>query len=148
MRGKPSIPRSDKKLKGENMNNETLKRVVSHGDNLKAFFNLHEDTLSLTICRKLRYWEKKAHALTTERCNGTNKTEEQQNAEDEHILSAVDKILNFKAQNIPVFINGDARGYALKIHLDSLKNRWLDYRPIFQDMGGYGIIAPDFSEGG
>lgn len=47
---------------------------------------------------------------------------------------------------VPVFLNGDPRGYALKI-----EDEWLRDRPevrIHKDWGGYGIIAPDLSENG
>ena len=43
-----------------------------------------------------------------------------------------------------VFINGDPRGYALKID-DKYQDR-LHKVGIHRDWGGYGIIAPDFSE--
>jgi len=45
---------------------------------------------------------------------------------------------------IRVLLNRDPRGYALKI--DDEDMRRLDLR-LHSDMGGYGIIAPDFSEG-
>jgi hypothetical protein len=38
-----------------------------------------------------------------------------------------------------IFFNGDARGYALKINDEFVKDK-----EIFKDWGGYGIIAPDF----
>ena len=40
------------------------------------------------------------------------------------------------------FINNDARGYALK-----LKSEFIKDKTIHRDWGGYGIIAPDFREG-
>ena len=42
-----------------------------------------------------------------------------------------------------LFLNGDARGYALKIDDEYLKNNNFN---IHRDWGGYGIIAPDFRE--
>ncbi len=52
---------------------------------------------------------------------------------------------------VPVFVNRDARGYALKIN-----DEWLNQQRsradtvhkavIHRDWGGYGIIAPDFAE--
>lgn len=38
--------------------------------------------------------------------------------------------------------NGDARGYALKIEDNYMRENNI---VLFQDWGGYGIIAPDFS---
>jgi hypothetical protein len=45
---------------------------------------------------------------------------------------------------VPVYVNRDARGYALKI-----KDEWMrDNRvTLYSDWGGYGIIAPDLIEG-
>lgn len=45
---------------------------------------------------------------------------------------------------VPVFHNGDPRGYAIKIRDEYVREHGLS---IHQDWGGYGIIAPDFSEG-
>ena len=42
----------------------------------------------------------------------------------------------------PLFVNGDARGYALKIMDSYVMERRLD---IYKDWGGYGIIAPDLT---
>ena len=39
------------------------------------------------------------------------------------------------------FVNNDPRGYALK-----LKSEFVIDKKIHRDMGGYGIIAPDFRE--
>ena len=44
-------------------------------------------------------------------------------------------------KKIPVFVNGDPRGYALKIDDSYVKKFNLK---IERDWGGYGIIAPDF----
>jgi len=41
-----------------------------------------------------------------------------------------------------VFINGDPRGYALKINDKYVRENQLR---IYSDMGGYGIIAPEFN---
>ena len=40
-----------------------------------------------------------------------------------------------------LFINGDCRGYALKLEDDVARDL-----AIYKDWGGYGIIAPDFKE--
>jgi len=97
------------------MKETTLKEVIKHGENLKVFFNLPKDLNVVQLCLKLRRIEIKAHILMEERYNGTNKTEETQETENEIILNKVDKLLNFKQQNIPVFLNENPRGYALKV---------------------------------
>jgi len=131
---------------------KTLNDIEQHGANLNAIFRTSIE--NTTLCRKLYRLERKAHHATTCLCNTNtlhllelNKwtgydveqvTEEQQDAFFEDILNKVDKLLGFRAKNIPVFINYDARGYALKI-------KEAKGMQICTDWGGYGIIAPDFS---
>ena len=110
-------------------------RIKKHGDNLKAIFNLDID--SVKLCKQLFRLENKAHQLATDYCNGdfTGNVEK----ESEKILLKVSKILNTNTFNM--FLNTDARGYALKFFENFSKDK-----PIYKDMGGYGIIAPDFRE--
>tara|TARA_R100001163_G_C4965208_1_gene127391 strand:- start:14 stop:385 length:372 start_codon:yes stop_codon:yes gene_type:complete len=111
-------------------------RIKKHGDNLKAIFNLDID--SIKLCKQLFRLENKAHQLATDYCNGDFKGDITK--ESEKILSKVARILNTNTCNM--FLNTDARGYALKFFEDFSKNK-----PIHKDWGGYGIIAPDFREG-
>jgi DNA polymerase elongation subunit (family B) len=136
-----------------NKTQKMKEQILQHGNNLNAIFETKFD--SLTLCRKLFRLERKANFAATCLCNTNtlhllelNKytgynveqaTEEQQDKFFEDILNKVNKILNFRAKNIPVFINYDARGYALKIKAEYSKNIAL-----MTDWGGYGIIAPDF----
>ena len=134
-------------------------RIEQHGANLNAIFHTGIDNIEL--CKKLLRLERQAHHATTCLCN-TNTldrleltrdeersgrypkqaTEEEQDIFFEKILAKVDKLLNFKAQGIPVFINHDPRGYALKIKSEYVKEHNLR---IEQDWGGFGIIAPEFT---
>jgi hypothetical protein len=134
-----------------------MKQIEKHGANLNAIFNTGLDNVKL--CKKLLRLERQAHHAATCLCN-TNTldrlelnwpadkdihqaTEEEQDAFFEKILIKVNKILNFKTQGIPVFINHDPRGYALKIKSEYVKKTNMK---IHQDWGGFGIIAPDFTE--
>lgn len=127
--------------------------IEQHGANLNAIFNTGIDNIAL--CKKLRRLEAKAHHATTCLCN-TNTldllefnrftgydveqtTEEQQDAFFDKIKASVIKILGKEAENI-FFINYDPRGYALK-----LKTEYCKDKKIYQDWGGYGILAPDFN---
>ena len=111
------------------------KRIKKHGDNLKSIFNLDVD--SIKLCKQLFRLENKAHKLATDYCNG----DFQGNLEKESnkIIYKVAEILNTNTFNM--FFNTDARGYALKFYEDFSNDK-----PIHKDWGGYGIIAPDFSE--
>jgi hypothetical protein len=114
--------------------------IRNHGENLNRIFGLNEDPIKLA--KTLHSLEVKAHKLATDYYNGENNvTTETWEGLSEVILEKVDKILNFKAKGIRVFVNGDARGYSLKIDDEDVRNRCLD---IYRDWGGFGIIAPEF----
>lgn len=117
--------------------NEQIRR---HGENLQRIFNVDMDADKLA--RKIHSLELKAHKLATDYCNGENGVDsENWESLSDAILAKVDKVLNFTAQEIPVFVNGDARGYALKINDDYVRDNNLE---IHKDWGGYGILAPEF----
>lgn len=122
--------------KHERMNEQIRK----HGENLNKVFGLNEDPMKLA--KKIHSLELKAHKLATDYCNGENGVDsENWETLSDAILEKVDKVLNFTVQEIPVFVNGDARGYALKINDDYVRDNNLE---IHKDCGGYGILAPEF----
>ena len=123
-----------------NKKERMYKEIEKHGENLKAIFNIGGDPVKLS--KQIFKIETKAHRLTTDYCNGVYSCAEFEEASGA-ILGRLDKVLNFKAQGIPVFLNGDARGYALKIRDSYVKENNLE---IYRDWGGYGILAPDFRE--
>jgi hypothetical protein len=115
-------------------------QIRQHGENLKTVFNVEMNADKLA--RKIHSIEIKAHQLAIDYCNRTNNiTTETWEPLSDKILDRLDKILNFRAQNIPVFVNGDARGYALKIDDGYAREHNLT---IHKDWGGYGILAPEF----
>ena len=119
-------------------------RITRHGQNLKAMFNLDQNIDPVKLCKRLLRLENKAHKLAVDYCNGDIYADDYDH-ETNKILTKVETILNnnyLRANNI-IFMNGDARGYALKINDEYLKNN--NFK-IHRDMGGYGIIAPDFRE--
>jgi hypothetical protein len=125
------------------MNDETLTAVTRHGKNLLAIFPNAKDKDPVKLCKKLRRIERKARELTTALCNGE---EEAGKHEDylEDVLDDIEKVLSVSSGVIPIFINRDPRGYALKIDSDVVTAQKIT---IYRDMGGYGIIAPDLTEG-
>lgn len=112
-------------------------QIRQHGENLNAIFNTGLEPV--TLCKKLLRLENKAHQLATDYCNGENDIDSE-NWDEKclPILNAVYKILGFNNQ---IFINGDARGYALKINDAYMRENNLK---LYQDWGGYGILAPQF----
>ena len=134
---------------------EMYQQIEKHGANLNAIFETGLDNVKLS--KKLHSLEVKAnHAATCllntntlnlielNRFTGYDvkqATEEEVDDFFGKILDNVNKILKFREKNIPVFINYDARGYTLKIKDDYVKAQKLT---IYQDWGGYGILAPEF----
>ena len=114
-------------------------RITKHGQDLKAVFNLDRDIDPVKLCKRLLRLETKAHKLAVDFCNGVIDQLEWDKKADQ-ILTKVEAILKNKKV---LFLNGDARGYALKIDDEYLKNNNFN---IHRDWGGYGIIAPDFRE--
>lgn len=118
-------------------------RIQKHGEQLNAIFNTNMDPVAL--CKKLFSLENKMSHANEQYSNGDIDTGQHDKIEQD-ILTKVDKILGFKSKKVPVFVNSDPRGYALKIDDEWVKNN-RDKTPIYTDMGGYGIITPDFREG-
>ena len=115
-------------------------KITKHGENLNKIFGLDEDPVAL--CKKLLRLENKMTRVNTDWINGDIEEDEQDKVEKQ-VLASLDKILGYKAKGIPVFVNTDPRGNALKIKDDWVrKNR--DKYQIYSDMGGYGILAPKF----
>ena len=126
--------------KRERMNEQ----IKEHGADLKRVFDISlvdPDTLA----RKLHRIELEAHRLAENYCNGTNNvTTENWEELTEKILAKVDNVTGFKRKGVPVFVNGDARGYALKINNTWVKGYQSKGGRIYTDWGGYGILAPEF----
>lgn len=80
-----------------------------------------------------------AHTAAEQYCNG-DITEEESDERDNLVTRQIKSLFN---GTLPpgFFINGDPRGYALKIEQPN------DKRLIsFIDLGGYGILAPEFED--
>ena len=120
-----------KKTEKELMN----KNILKHGKNLNKIFNTGIEPV--TLCKKLFRLENKAHRLATDYCNGVIDCEQWEEL-TQPILNKVVKILGVK-NDYNFFVNGDCRGYALKMFPDFVKDK-----KIYTDWGDNGIIAPDF----
>jgi hypothetical protein len=136
------------------MNTQTKKvtmyqQIEKHGNNLNAIFNTGLEPVEL--CKKLFRLENKAHRLTTKLMNLEYLTDNDPREvaiqkELDFILTKVKNILFARSYNVlrekAIFINYDARGYALKIRSSYISENKLN---IHTDGGGYGILAPDFN---
>lgn len=125
-----------------NKRERMYEEIRTHGENLNRIFDTGLDAVAL--CKKLRRIEVEAERYALSYCNDAqfSNSHELQDLDD-MILQQVDKVLHFTEKNIPVFYNKDPRGYALKIDDEWVRANEVK---IYQDWGGYGILAPDFSE--
>jgi hypothetical protein len=120
---------------------QQYKAIQEHGIKLKRLFGL-DDIDPIALCKKLHRIEVKESRHNVDLCNGAiDPTDEQLDKHTESVLKAIDKITGFRAKGIPVIINGDPRGYALKIDDAYMVEHNVD---LHRDMGGYGILAPEF----
>jgi hypothetical protein len=135
--------------------------IREHGLGLIKFFGLDPNLVSpVDLCKKLRKLENEAHKITTQLCNGFPDLYAEvaekvtKNLEDEldkieqkvrDLLESYQRPRQFKKINA-IFINGDPRGYALKLDTETIKYfEELGEDFPHKDWGGFGILAPDLS---
>lgn len=113
-------------------------RIQQHGENLKRVFLLPDDTDPIKLCKSLRRLENKAHRAAEDYCNGTIDSDRWEDVKED-VKMKLRKVLQYRT-HVPVFINSDPRGYALKICEEYAAKFTIE-----KDWGGYGIICPDLS---
>jgi hypothetical protein len=123
------------------MKTKNVEQYVRHINNLKEIAGLDTFEQAQDLYKKLHRIEARCNRLFTDECNGLSTlTEEQTEKRDGKILQQVNYLLPLTS----IFLNGDARGYALKINSaerEDLRERGIN---LYSDFGGYGILAPDF----
>lgn len=131
-----------------NKHDRMYEAIRRQGEALRELFGLGVDVDVVKLSKSLRRLEREAARVGLRLCNGPEyETEDGADVECEVVLRKVDKLTGYKAKGIPVFVNRDPRGYALKV-----EDGWMaEYRKtaknrLHTDWGGYGILAPDYSE--
>lgn len=111
-----------------------------HTANLRRIFPKLKKVTNFTIETSLKNLERRGKKLALDMCNRPENDEGEYGRREKTILSELDTILGFVKAKVPVFLNGDPRGYALKID-----DAWVRKNnvTIARDMGGYGIICPE-----
>lgn len=112
---------------------------VRQGQRLNVIF--HTGIPAFELYCKVRAIEKEAGKLAEDCCNHLSMESDEFKDREAKIKDKIEKLLSSGPQKIPVFINFDPRGYALKIESEYVKQHSLE---IERDWGGYGIIAPAF----
>jgi len=113
--------------------------IHEHGLKLIKLFQLDSNTDPAKLCKSIRLIENALHQAATHYCNGLIDCYEIEKIETKK-MKLLDKHLHYQKINMPVFFNRDPRGYALKINFD---RGVFPYFPV--DMGGYGVICPNFT---
>jgi hypothetical protein len=112
-------------------------RIVQHGLLLQRYYG-NSTQGPVSLCKALRRIETRIGRLCESLCNDADF--------DQTILDRAEKSATKKVKELlpnldmkHFFINQDPRGYALKIKSE--------HRPddLHSDWGGYGILAPDFT---
>ena len=96
------------------MTKKQEKAIREHGIRLQAIFAGVMGWDSIKLCKRLRRLEQGAHQVSEAFCNGDVSTETAEAFFTGQLLR-VDSLLGFTASQVPVFINRDPRGYALKL---------------------------------
>jgi hypothetical protein len=126
------------------MKHTQLEQITRHGKNLLAIFPTATEKDPVRLCKRLRKIERAANQAATDYCNGKIDGEQWERKAD-YYIACVRAVLGFGALEPlarVVFVNGDCRGYALKICDAYIRNNSLE---LFRDMGGYGILAPEIN---
>ena len=119
-------------------------RILEHGKKLLRIFPNAIERDPVKLCKKLRRIETALSRIATQYCNG-DINDDEIDSESERLMSQVQQLLNVPvlgAKWQSIFFNRDPRGYALKIDDKFMREAKLN---LHQDLGGYGIIAPDLS---
>jgi len=116
--------------------------IEKHGSDLNKLFKTKLD--NVTLSKRLFSLENKLHGLAERYCNGEIGFDDYDIAEAD-IAKRVGKLLGVCTADgvaiYPLVFNRDPRGYSLKLDSDWVRDNNVK---IHRDMGGYGILAPDF----
>lgn len=102
----------------------------------------------LDLCRALRRIEARASRAAVDYCNGDLREGQWSDAKVRATTSLIKILRPHVRVYSALYINGDPRGYALKLDDEFTREHNRTAKtPIHTDWGGYGILAPDLTEG-
>jgi len=114
-------------------------QIRKHGENLLSLFPDTKFTDAVKLSKALYRLENRYHREAEAFCNGGIDIDVWGIIQDEAELAVKHITGN---TDIPIIINGDARGYTLKIDSDYM---YANNVKLHRDWGGYGILAPDLT---
>ena len=117
-----------------------LARHYAFLERFTEFLGHKQDGKKLSL--KLLKLEREAHKAATDYCNGDNgMTCEKWEAFTSNMTWRIFKLFSYQVPGLQ--INGDARGYALKIDDEKVRTFYPQEIGFYRDMGGYGILSPE-----
>lgn len=136
------------------MNQKTLEAVKRHGESLLLAFPNATEQNPVALCKKLRRIENSIAPILLQACNGPEVPEDKLAAACEKARNRAARLLGITDNEqivTGIHVNRDPRGYALKLNDDwTCKYNDEQYadggHPLYTDMGGYGILAPDLNQ--
>ena len=126
----------------ETKKQRNARELFSHVCNLQKLANVTTYYEAFLIYKKLHRIEARMNRVFTNECNGVSQlTEAQEEKRDQRVLKQLTELLpGLKT----IFLNGDPRGYSLKISSEEARELRDKGINIYTDWGGYGILCPDF----
>jgi len=116
-------------------------QIQKHGENLLKIFPGAIEQDPVKLCKRMRRLESHGEQIALDYCNGVTSSDTYEATADT-LIGKANKLLGNTPPTVPIFLNGDPRGYALKIRDDYIRKHGLT---IHRDLGGYGILAPDLT---
>ncbi len=109
-------------------------QIENHGEKVIDYFHVSTDLSPIELSKKLFRLENRMHKACEYYCNG-DISEIELDKIEKSVLVGVKKLLRTLHG---IFVNQDPRGCVLKIKIPN--NFYM------RDWGGYGILAPNFTE--
>jgi hypothetical protein len=125
-----------------NKRERMYQRIERHGKQLLAIYPYALIGRPVMLCKRMRRLENKVRRACEGWCNG----DIDEVACDKVINSVHREVKQLLGYGPDFFINRDARGYALKIDDNVMRELREQELTLPTDMGGYGILAPDLTE--
>jgi hypothetical protein len=117
-------------------------QLFRHVCNLQKLANVSTYHEAFLIYKKLHRIEARMNRIFTDECNGyLELNEDQEEKRNQRVIKQLNDMLpGLKT----IFLNGDPRGYALKISSEEARELRDKGINIYTDWGGYGILCPEF----
>ena len=128
-------------LKAKTKKERRQERLERHYKNLEDLghsigLNVNGKKMSIALWKL----EKECHKFATDYCNGDITTDTWEQVQD-NAEKRINELFENKLEGFRV--NGDARGYALKISVSETQKLYDKGVNLERDWGGYGILSPD-----